>query len=108
MIRKLNHRGKTMTVEDAVPCAAALDSKLDDKAALIAGTERVMSAFLCAVQRRLGPEAARRAAGYWIEAFEAATWNCGQASLALKRITIAAASRLVQETVAAISTGQPS
>jgi len=108
MMRKSNHRGKTMTVEYAVPCAAALDSNLDNKAALIAGTEQVMSAFLCAVQRRLGPEAARRAAGYWIEAFEAATWNCGQAGLALKRITIAAASRMAQETAATRLTGQPS
>ena len=90
-----------MNIESAVSCTAALNSKWDDKAALIAGTERAMAAFLCAVQRRLGPEAARRAAGYWLEAFEAATWSCGQAGSALKRITIAAANRLEQETVTA-------
>lgn len=97
-----------MSIEHAVDCAAAPNPHSEDASALIACTERVMAAFVRSVQKKFGSETARRAAGYWLEAFESATWTCGQAGSALKRITIAAASRLAQETGAARFVEKPS
>jgi hypothetical protein len=88
-----------MAIEYAVQCAAARDSDSEDASSPLAGAEREMGAFLRAVGRRLGPEAARRAANYWIEAFESSAGYCGRPGSVWRRITIAAASRLAQETV---------
>ncbi len=86
-----------MSIDHVVSCVAESSVELDDEDALIAGAEREMGAFFCAVRQRLGVEAARRAAGYWIDAFEAAAGPSGQSGSALRKVTIAAASRLALE-----------
>ncbi len=86
-----------MNIDYAANCAAARNFNSDSKVAIIADAEREMGAFLSAVRRKFGPATVRRAAGYWVEAFDSATWPYGQMAAGWRRITIAAASRLAQE-----------
>lgn len=60
----------------------------------VALAERELGAFLGAVRQRFGVEAARRAASYWMEAFEATDITCENARAGLRKVTIAAASCL--------------
>ena len=69
----------------------------DDPASQIIAAERELSAFLIAVRQRSGAAIADRAADYWLQAFEAADLTPCPLPAGLRRVTIAAASRLAND-----------
>jgi hypothetical protein len=64
-------------------------------APLLASAERELSAFVAAVHQLFGAEQAQKAAEIWIEVLERTNWPSGASVIEWRRITIAAAARLV-------------
>ena len=64
-------------------------------APLLASAERELSAFVAAVHQLFGAEQAQKAAEIWIEVLKRTNWPSGASVIEWRRITIAAAARLV-------------
>jgi hypothetical protein len=61
----------------------------------LASAERALSAFVTAVDQVFGVEKASRAANSWIEELERADWFSEAAIIDWRKVTIAAAGRLL-------------
>jgi hypothetical protein len=73
-------------------------------AQVLASAERELSAFVDAVNRLFDAEQGRNAAKSWIEELERADWPCGASVIDWRKITIAAAARLVRRGKGQVST----
>ena len=65
-------------------------------AQLLASAEREVSAFVTAVNQLLGAKQGRKAANNWIEELERMDWPSGASVTDWRKVTIAAAARLVR------------
>jgi hypothetical protein len=65
-------------------------------AQLLASAERELSAFVTAVNQLFDAEQGRKAAKDWIEELERTDWPSGASVIDWRKITIAAAARLVR------------
>jgi hypothetical protein len=61
----------------------------------LASAERELSAFVTAVHQLFGPEQARYAADNWMEALERTDWLSQAPVIDWRKVTVAAAARLV-------------
>jgi hypothetical protein len=73
----------------------AADRKAESMAQHLALAERELSAFVTAVHQLFGAEQAWRAAGGWIEELERTDWPKEAPVIDWRKVTIAAAGRLV-------------
>ena len=71
------------------------DQKRESIAQHLALAERELSAFVTAVHQLFGAEQAWRAAGGWIEELERTDWRSEAPVIDWRKVTIAAAGRLV-------------
>ena len=71
------------------------DQKRESMAQHLALAERELSAFVTAVHQLFGAEQAWRAAGSWIEELEQMDWPSEAPVIDWRKVTIAAAGRLV-------------
>jgi hypothetical protein len=71
------------------------DQKRESMAQQLALAERELSAFVTAVHQLFGAEQAWRAADSWIEELERADWPTEALVIHWRKVTIAAAGRLV-------------
>ena len=71
------------------------DQKRESMAQHLALAERELSAFVTAVRQLFGAEQAWRAADSWIEELERADWPSEAPVIDWRKVTIAAAGRLV-------------
>jgi hypothetical protein len=65
-------------------------------AQLLASAERELSAFVTAVNQLFDAEQEGEAAKSWIEELERMDWPCGASVIDWRKVTIAAAARLVR------------
>ena len=65
-------------------------------AQLLASAERELSAFVTAVNQLVDAEQGRKAAKNWIEELERTDWPSGASVIDWRKVTIAAAARLVR------------
>ena len=65
-------------------------------AQLLASAERELSAFVAAVNQSFDAEQGRKAANHWIEELERTDWPSEASVIDWRKITIAAAARLVR------------
>jgi hypothetical protein len=65
-------------------------------AQLLASAERELSAFVAAVNQLFDAEQGRKAAKNWIEELERTDWPSGASVIDWRKVTIAAAARLVR------------
>ena len=65
-------------------------------AQLLASAERELSAFVMAVNPMFGAEQVRKAAKIWIEELARTDWTIGKSAIDWRKVTIAAADRLVR------------
>jgi hypothetical protein len=65
-------------------------------AQLLASAERELSAFVTAVNQLFGAEQGWKAANNWIEELERTDWPSGASVIDWRKVTIAAAARLVR------------
>ena len=65
-------------------------------AQLLASAERELSAFVAAVDQSFDAEQGRRAANLWIEELGRTDWPSGAPDIDWRKITIAAAAKLVR------------
>jgi hypothetical protein len=65
-------------------------------AQLLDSAERELSAFVTAVNQLFGAEQGRTAANNWIEELERTDWPSGASVIDWRKVTIAAAARLVR------------
>jgi hypothetical protein len=61
----------------------------------LASAEKELSAFVAAVHQLFGAERAQKAAEIWIEVLERTNWASGASIIEWRRITVAAAARLL-------------
>ena len=71
------------------------DQEAESMAQHLASAERELSAFVTAVHQLFGAEQAWRAADSWIEELERADWPSEAPVIDWRKVTIAAAGRLV-------------
>ena len=65
-------------------------------AQLLTSAERELSAFVTAVNQLFGAEQGRKAANNWVEELERTDWPSGASVIDWRKVTIAAAARLVR------------
>jgi hypothetical protein len=72
-------------------------------AQLLASAERELSAFVTAVHQLFDAKQGRKAAKNWIEELERTDWPSGTSVIDLRKVTIAAAARLVRRNKGQVS-----
>jgi len=65
-------------------------------AQLLASAERELSAYVTAVNQLFGAEQGRKATKTWLEELERTDWPSGASVIDWRKVTIAAAARLVR------------
>ena len=72
-------------------------------AQLLASAERELSAFVTAVNQLFDAKQGRKAAKNWIEELERTDWPSGASAIDWRKVTIAAAARLVRRAKGQVS-----
>ena len=76
-------------------CMRVIDQE-GSMAQLLASAEREWSAFVTAVNQLFDAEQGRKATKTWIEELERTDWPSGASAIDWRKVTIAAAARLVR------------
>ena len=76
-------------------CIGVADQQREPRAQHLALAERQLSAFVTAVHQLFGAEQASQAGDIWIEELERADWPSEAPVIDWRKVTIAAAGRLV-------------
>jgi hypothetical protein len=71
---------------------------------VLASAERELSAYVAAVNQLFDAEEGRKAAKSWIEELERTDWLSGPSAIDWRKVTIAAAARLVRRGKGQVST----
>jgi hypothetical protein len=83
-------------------CMRVIDQE-GSMAQLLASAERELSAFVTAVNQLFDAEQGRKATKTWIEELERTDWPSGASAIDWRKVTIAAAARLVRRAKGQVS-----